>query len=57
MKKVLSGEKEINVIKSLSQAALECIGQGGLGYTFHALDETEKNKDSYSEVIKMYGCV
>ena len=54
---MLSGEKEINVIKSLSQAALECIGQGGLGYTFHALDETEKNKDSYSEVIKMYGCV
>ena len=42
-------------MKWLSRAALEYIAQGGLGYTFNALDESEKNRDSYSEVIKMYG--
>jgi hypothetical protein len=37
----------------MSRAALEYIGQGGLGYSFDALDETKTN--TYSEVIKMLG--
>lgn len=37
----------------MSRAALEYIGQGGLGYSFDALDESKKN--TYSEVIKMLG--
>jgi len=40
-------------MKWLSRAALEYIGQGGLGYSFHALDDTKK--DSYSETLKRFG--
>lgn len=36
----------------LSQAALEYIGQGGLGYSFNALDGTKTN--SYSESLKRF---
>ncbi len=35
----------------MSRAALEYIGQAGLGYTFDALDKTKKN--AYAESIKM----
>jgi len=49
----LAGGHDVNVMKWLSRAALEFIGQGGLGYSFHALDDTKK--DSYSEVLKRFG--
>jgi len=49
----LSGGQDVNVTKWLSRAALECIGQGGLGYAFHALDDTKS--DSYSETLKRLG--
>ena len=39
-------------MKWMSRAALEYIGQGGLGYTFEALDESKT--DTYSEAIKMF---
>ena len=45
-------ESEINLMKWLSRAALEYIGQGGLGYTFEALDETKTS--TYSEAIKIF---
>lgn len=48
---ITSGKDEVDVMKWMSRAALECIGQGGLGYTFDALDDTKKNR--YSEAVKM----
>lgn len=36
----------------ISRAALEYIGQGGLGYSFNALNEEQTN--GYSEAIKAY---
>ena len=44
--------KDINVLKWMSRAALEYIGQGGLGYSFDALDENKTNK--YSEVAREF---
>ena len=41
----------MNVMKWISRAALEFIGQAGLGYTFEALDETKT--DTYSDAIKV----
>lgn len=52
--RLAKGENDINVMKWMSRAALEYIGQGGLGYSFDALDETKVN--TYSEVIKMFRC-
>ena len=43
--------KDINVMMWMSRAALEYIGQGGLGYSFDALDAKKTNK--YSESTKM----
>lgn len=54
-KEVQKGEKDINIMKWVSRAALEYIGQGGLGYSFDALDETKKN--TYSEMVRMLGYV
>ncbi|KAI5118019.1 hypothetical protein M0805_003456 [Coniferiporia weirii] len=48
-----NGTKEINIMEWVSRAALEYIGQGGLGYTFNALDPNDKN--TYSEAIKLVG--
>ncbi|KAH8119691.1 cytochrome P450 [Phellopilus nigrolimitatus] len=50
-RQVRSGMEEINVVKWMSRAALEYIGQGGLGYTFEALDDRTTN--TYSEAIKL----
>ena len=36
----------------ISRASLEFIGQGGLGYSFDALDKTKVNK--YIEAVKMF---
>ena len=35
----------------ISRAALECVGQGGIGYSFDALDENKVNR--YNEAVKM----
>ena len=35
----------------LSRAALECIGQGAIGYTCEAVDENKVNH--YNEAVKM----
>ena len=35
-----------------SRAALEYIGQGGMGYSFDALDTTKKNV--YGDAVKMF---
>ncbi|KAH8107332.1 cytochrome P450, partial [Phellopilus nigrolimitatus] len=49
-REVSKGKEHINVMMWVSRAALEYIGQGGLGYSFDALDEQENNK--YSEAMK-----
>jgi hypothetical protein len=49
---VEKADGDINVMKWMSRAALEYIGQGGLGYSFDALDETKTN--TYSEVLKAF---
>ncbi len=51
MGKVQNGEQEINVMRWMSRAALEYIGQGGLGYSFDALNENKINR--YNEAIRM----
>ncbi|KAI5121967.1 hypothetical protein M0805_002037 [Coniferiporia weirii] len=48
---IRDGAKEMNIMKWISRAALEYIGQGGLGYKFDALDEGVENK--YSSSIKL----
>lgn len=45
-----SGEQELNMLDWMSRAALEYIGQGGLGYSFDALDRTKTN--AYAESAK-----
>ncbi|KAI5116491.1 hypothetical protein M0805_000625 [Coniferiporia weirii] len=50
---VQSGQDHVDVMGWASRAALEYIGQGGLGYSFSALDR-EKKTDTYSEALKMF---
>ena len=51
----ISNGKDVDVMKWVSRIALEFLGQGGLGYTFNALDESKK--DTYSETLKEFGSV
>ncbi|KAI5116490.1 hypothetical protein M0805_000624 [Coniferiporia weirii] len=50
---VRSGKEHIDVMSWVSRGALEYIGQGGLGYSFSALDK-EKKTNSYSDALKMF---
>ena len=50
LEQIEGDESEVNMMRWMSRAALEYIGQGGLGYSFQALDDTKR--DSYSEAIK-----
>ncbi|KAH8114780.1 cytochrome P450 [Phellopilus nigrolimitatus] len=53
LEREVSKEREhIDVMKWMSRAALEYIGQGGLGYSFDALND--KETDKYSEAMKTY---
>ncbi|TDL20057.1 cytochrome P450 [Rickenella mellea] len=49
---VMSGNQDINVLKWISRGALEYIGQGGLGYSFDALDDA--TTDDYFESIRKF---
>ncbi|TDL20047.1 cytochrome P450 [Rickenella mellea] len=51
-RQVRSGAEEINVMQWMSRAALEYIGQGGMGYSFEALDDMKTNE--YSSAVKMF---
>ncbi|KAI5117682.1 hypothetical protein M0805_003472 [Coniferiporia weirii] len=50
---VRGGKEHIDVMSWISRAALEYIGQGGLGYSFSALDK-EKKTNAYSDAFKMF---
>lgn len=52
-KKVRSGEEELDMCIWMGRAAMEYIGQGGMGYSFDSLDETKTNK--YHEAAKSFG--
>lgn len=56
VKQVREGTEEINIMKWMSRAALEYIGQGGLGYSFNALEENAPH-NKYSDAIKLFRCV
>ncbi len=42
------------MMKWMSNAALEYIGQAGLGYTFDALDEKRSSANRYSEAVQLF---
>ena len=50
-KNIKAGQEEFNMLDWMSRAALEYIGQGGLGYSFDALDRTKAN--AYADSIKL----
>lgn len=50
--KVAAGPQELDIMDWMSRVALELIGQGGLGYSFDALDEGVKNE--YAEAAREY---
>lgn len=49
--KLQEGPREIDVLEWMTRLSLELVGQGGLGYSFEALDETKSNR--YAEAVKM----
>lgn len=50
--KVKEGEEDIDMSTWMSRAALEYIGQGGMGYQFDALDLKKTNK--YHDAVKLF---
>ncbi|KAI5123123.1 hypothetical protein M0805_001478 [Coniferiporia weirii] len=50
---VRDNKEHVDIKAWMSRAALEYIGQGGLGYSFSALD-VKKKSDSYSDALKTY---
>lgn len=49
---VADGEEEIDMSSWMSRAALEYIGQGGMGYQFDSLDQSKSNK--YHDAVKTF---
>ena len=50
--RVENGSEEIDVLGWMARAALELIGQGGLGYSFDPL--TEDKADEFADSIKAF---
>lgn len=50
--KILGRTQELDMMEWMSRVALEFIGQGGLGYSFNALDEDARNK--YAETVRQF---
>lgn len=46
---------EIEMVYWMKRTSLEIIGQGGLGYSFGALDDMSTNE--YTDSIKNFACV
>ena len=46
------GKKEVDMLNWMSRAALELIGQGGLGYSFDPL--TEDRMDEFANAVKEF---
>ena len=52
---VQDGPEEVDVHAWMGRAALELVGQGGLGHSFDPL--TEDVVDSYADAVKSFACV
>lgn len=52
-KKVCSGDEELDMSMWMGRAAMEYIGQGGMGYSFDSLDESKTNR--YHEAAEKLG--
>lgn len=50
--KVKAGESEIDVLEWSGRAALELIGQGGLGYSFDPLLVNSESRNEYGDALK-----
>lgn len=50
--RVKESDEEIDMSTWMSRAALEYIGQGGMGYEFDALDQKKTNK--YHDAVKLF---
>ncbi|EED78842.1 predicted protein [Postia placenta Mad-698-R] len=50
--KVQSGKNEVDVLEWTGRAALELIGQGGLGYSFDPLAANTETRNAYGDAIK-----
>ena len=44
VRKVQSGEDELDMAAWMGRAAMEYIGQGGMGHTFNSLEEGKENR-------------
>lgn len=49
---VVDGPKDIDVLRWMSRAALELVGQAGLGYSFDPL--THEVPNQYAEALKSF---
>ena len=47
-----NGEAQVNILDLLYGTAVESIGQAGLGYPFHSLDESRSN--AYSDSVRNF---
>lgn len=52
--KSCDGPQEMDIMEWMGRVALELIGQGGLGYSFNALEGTIKN--DYAEAVREFTC-
>ncbi|EIM80363.1 cytochrome P450 [Stereum hirsutum FP-91666 SS1] len=50
--KISGGSQELDMMEWMSRLALELVGQGGLGYSFNALDENVRNE--YAEAVREF---
>ena len=49
---VSDGPRELDMLDWMSRVALELVGQGGLGYSFNALDDSINNE--YREAAREF---
>jgi hypothetical protein len=51
-RKMHNGEAQVNMLDLSYRTAVESLGQAGLGYPFHSLDESKSN--AYSNSVKNF---
>ena len=51
-KEVQNGARDVDILEWMGRAALELIGQGGLGYSFDPL--TERASNSFGDTLKSF---
>lgn len=51
-KEVQNGARDVDILEWMGRAALELIGQGGLGYSFDPL--TERASNNFGDTLKSF---